>query len=34
MKEAVAWDNENHLVFHVAFDDLKPSINLGNRESF
>ncbi|CAF1189299.1 unnamed protein product, partial [Adineta ricciae] len=27
-KEAVAWDNENHLTFNVPFDDLKPTIHL------
>ena len=32
-KEAVAWDNENHLTFNVPFDDLKPTIHLGT-ESF
>ncbi|CAF0848203.1 unnamed protein product, partial [Adineta ricciae] len=29
VKEAVAWDNENHLTFNVPFDDIKPTIHLG-----
>ncbi|CAF4534865.1 unnamed protein product, partial [Rotaria sp. Silwood2] len=28
IKEAVAWDNENHLTFNVPFDDIKPTIHL------
>ncbi|UJR22353.1 hypothetical protein I4U23_025415 [Adineta vaga] len=28
IKEAVAWDNENHITFNVPFDDLKPTIHL------
>ncbi|CAF4742291.1 unnamed protein product, partial [Rotaria sp. Silwood2] len=28
IKEAVAWDNENHITFHVPFDDIKPTIHL------
>ncbi|CAF3651048.1 unnamed protein product [Rotaria socialis] len=28
VKEAVAWDNENHLTFNVPFDDIKPTIHL------
>ncbi|CAF1316968.1 unnamed protein product [Adineta steineri] len=28
IKEAVAWDNENHLTFNVPFDDIKPIIHL------
>ena len=32
MKEAVAWDNENHLTFNLPFDDIKPVIHLGKRE--
>jgi DNA-dependent protein kinase catalytic subunit len=31
IKEAVAWDNENHLTFNVPFDDIKPTIHLGNK---
>jgi hypothetical protein len=31
IKEAVAWDNENHITFNVPFDDLKPTIHLGNK---
>ena len=31
--EAIAWDNENHITFNVPFDDLKPTIHLGNRVS-
>ena len=32
IKEAVAWDNDNHITFNVPFDDLKPTIHLGKRE--
>jgi DNA-dependent protein kinase catalytic subunit len=28
MKEAVAWDNENHLTFDIPLDDIKPTIHL------
>ncbi|CAM4805641.1 unnamed protein product [Rotaria magnacalcarata] len=28
IKDAVAWDNENHLTFNVPFDDIKPTIHL------
>ncbi|CAF4915020.1 unnamed protein product, partial [Rotaria sp. Silwood1] len=28
IKEAIAWDNENHITFHVPFDDIKPIIHL------
>jgi DNA-dependent protein kinase catalytic subunit len=31
IKDAVAWDNENHITFNVPFDDLKPTIHLGNK---
>jgi hypothetical protein len=34
IKEAVAWDNENHITFNVPFDDLKPTIHLGNKEKY
>jgi hypothetical protein len=33
IKEAVTWDNENHITFDVPFDDLKPTIHLGNQRS-
>ncbi|CAF1392236.1 unnamed protein product [Adineta steineri] len=28
IKEAIAWDNNNHITFNVPFDDIKPTIHL------
>ena len=28
LKEALAWDNENHLTFPLPFDDIKPNLHL------